>query len=220
LNVRLGRWLGRDPLGYVDGPHLYQFARSQPLVGNDPEETWSRKMFCEQHTRLRCDNGTCYSVNRYGSARAIEGEWSSIGLSAPTSSASDDDGGILVVTQCKEVSAGYSYTTGWQSSPYCPPVSPNKDALLSSLTSQIPCSGVKSKVGCNAAQFHASAKCTVKKDWTWFPVPVPGYGGGEGKEGWHVASLLDVFLYKCTYTCSAKAKCCCLRIVHGLPGLP
>ena len=32
----LGRWLTRDPLGYVDGMSVYQYVRSAPLVSVDP----------------------------------------------------------------------------------------------------------------------------------------------------------------------------------------
>ncbi len=32
----LGRWLQRDPLGYVDGVGLYEYVRSGPLNGTDP----------------------------------------------------------------------------------------------------------------------------------------------------------------------------------------
>ncbi len=33
---RLGRWLQRDPLGYVDGVNLYEYARSMPTFFVDP----------------------------------------------------------------------------------------------------------------------------------------------------------------------------------------
>jgi RHS repeat-associated protein len=32
----LGRWLQRDPIGYIDGPNLYQYVMSNPLVWTDP----------------------------------------------------------------------------------------------------------------------------------------------------------------------------------------
>ncbi len=32
----LGRWHQRDPMGYVDGVSLYQYARSSPIIGMDP----------------------------------------------------------------------------------------------------------------------------------------------------------------------------------------
>ncbi len=32
----LGRWLQRDPLGYIDGPNLYEYVRSAPTVLVDP----------------------------------------------------------------------------------------------------------------------------------------------------------------------------------------
>ena len=36
LNSDLGRWLTRDPMGYVDGASLYQYAGSAPLSTVDP----------------------------------------------------------------------------------------------------------------------------------------------------------------------------------------
>ncbi len=33
----LGRWLQRDPLGYHDGPSLYEYVRSNPTIGLDPQ---------------------------------------------------------------------------------------------------------------------------------------------------------------------------------------
>lgn len=31
-----GRWLTRDPAGFVDGPNLYQYVQSNPLASRDP----------------------------------------------------------------------------------------------------------------------------------------------------------------------------------------
>jgi RHS repeat-associated protein len=36
LSPPLGRWIQRDPLGYVDGLNLGEYANSSPLVSNDP----------------------------------------------------------------------------------------------------------------------------------------------------------------------------------------
>ena len=36
LNSDLGRWVRRDPLGYVDGASLYEYIRSNPGAGADP----------------------------------------------------------------------------------------------------------------------------------------------------------------------------------------
>ena len=36
----LGRWTRRDPLGYVDGSNLYEYVRSNPIAGVDPQGTW------------------------------------------------------------------------------------------------------------------------------------------------------------------------------------
>ncbi len=33
---RLGRWLQRDPLGYVDGMSWYEYVKSSPLRATDP----------------------------------------------------------------------------------------------------------------------------------------------------------------------------------------
>jgi len=35
-NPRIGRWMQRDPLGYVDGLSLYAYVQSNPVIGNDP----------------------------------------------------------------------------------------------------------------------------------------------------------------------------------------
>jgi len=32
----LGRWLEKDPVGYVDGMHMFEYVRSKPLVARDP----------------------------------------------------------------------------------------------------------------------------------------------------------------------------------------
>ncbi|MCH8151435.1 MAG: RHS repeat-associated core domain-containing protein [Planctomycetes bacterium] len=39
LNADLGRWLRRDPLGYVDGANLYPYVRSNPMTWVDPNGT-------------------------------------------------------------------------------------------------------------------------------------------------------------------------------------
>ena len=39
LNSDLGRWLTRDPLGYVDGANLYEYIGSNPSYGTDPSGT-------------------------------------------------------------------------------------------------------------------------------------------------------------------------------------
>ncbi len=36
LDAETGRWFTRDPLGYLAGPSLYQYVRSQPLEFSDP----------------------------------------------------------------------------------------------------------------------------------------------------------------------------------------
>ena len=41
LDSGLGRWVRRDPLGYVDGESLYEYVRSQALVMVDPLGTYS-----------------------------------------------------------------------------------------------------------------------------------------------------------------------------------
>lgn len=35
-NADLGRWMERDPRGVVDGPSLYPYVHSKPLIGRDP----------------------------------------------------------------------------------------------------------------------------------------------------------------------------------------
>ena len=39
LNSDLGRWLRRDPLGYVDGANLYEYVSSNPMMWVDPQGT-------------------------------------------------------------------------------------------------------------------------------------------------------------------------------------
>ncbi len=39
-SVTLGRWLERDPLGYVDGSNLYGYVSGQPLAALDPFGLW------------------------------------------------------------------------------------------------------------------------------------------------------------------------------------
>jgi len=40
LHPTLGRFLQRDPLGYVDGMGLYEYEGGQPVVGSDPAGLW------------------------------------------------------------------------------------------------------------------------------------------------------------------------------------
>jgi hypothetical protein len=37
-----GRWLQRDPVGYVDGANLYEYGRSVPVRRVDPDGLWTR----------------------------------------------------------------------------------------------------------------------------------------------------------------------------------
>ena len=46
LNADLGRWNRRDPLGYVDGVNLYQYAGSHPTVSTDPSGALSQYWGC------------------------------------------------------------------------------------------------------------------------------------------------------------------------------
>jgi hypothetical protein len=36
LDAELGRWLTRDPLGYVDGMGLYEYVADRPVIASDP----------------------------------------------------------------------------------------------------------------------------------------------------------------------------------------
>ena len=57
LSPPLGRWIQRDPLGYVDGMSYYQSGRSTPISGTDPSglrqcftssiNLWKRGVLCE-----------------------------------------------------------------------------------------------------------------------------------------------------------------------------
>lgn len=40
----LGRFLQRDPLGYVDGPNLYEYVSGRATTAVDPEGTWQQDM--------------------------------------------------------------------------------------------------------------------------------------------------------------------------------
>ena len=44
----LGRWLQRDPLGYVDGANLYEYVGSSPLSWIDPEGLKKKKKKCKR----------------------------------------------------------------------------------------------------------------------------------------------------------------------------
>ena len=39
LHPALGRWIQRDPIGYKDGPNLYQYVRGRPTRSSDPRGT-------------------------------------------------------------------------------------------------------------------------------------------------------------------------------------
>ena len=65
---RLGRWLQRDPIGYVDGMSLYEYCGSGPVVGTDPDGLWYEKKTLyqiENATKMMPDGtvlvGTAYS---------------------------------------------------------------------------------------------------------------------------------------------------------------
>ncbi|MEY3230536.1 MAG: hypothetical protein RL689_625, partial [Planctomycetota bacterium] len=36
----IGRWMRRDPLGYVDGTSLYEYLRTRPIIHTDPMGQW------------------------------------------------------------------------------------------------------------------------------------------------------------------------------------
>jgi RHS repeat-associated protein len=48
----LGRWTNPDPAGHVDGPNLYQFTRSNPIVLTDPNGTQSQSGISEESKKL------------------------------------------------------------------------------------------------------------------------------------------------------------------------
>ena len=43
-----GRWLQRDPAGYVDGQNLYEYVRSNPIMGIDPWGLYYLRVFGPQ----------------------------------------------------------------------------------------------------------------------------------------------------------------------------
>ena len=69
LNADLGRWMQRDPLGDVDGPSLYAYARTNPMTLLDPLGTRSGPL---QPGTPVCDNETCYTTETsYNCAQTI-----------------------------------------------------------------------------------------------------------------------------------------------------
>ena len=50
----IGRWLNRDPIGYGDGWNLYQFSRSNGVLGTDPYGTRTMISVGEQQKPLTC----------------------------------------------------------------------------------------------------------------------------------------------------------------------
>lgn len=50
----LGRWITRDPAGYVDGGNLYEYGRSDPAMHRDPMGLGSIGDAVRAHCRSRC----------------------------------------------------------------------------------------------------------------------------------------------------------------------
>ena len=50
-----GRWLQRDPAGYMDGMNLYEYARSRPTVFADPSGKWGHDVHM-QKTQIEHNN--------------------------------------------------------------------------------------------------------------------------------------------------------------------
>ncbi len=47
-----GRWLRRDPVGYVDGASLYEYAAAQPITSTDPAGQLSTRPVCNPRSKL------------------------------------------------------------------------------------------------------------------------------------------------------------------------
>src|SRR5690606_30681715 len=52
--IDLGRWAQRDPAEYIDGPSLYEFARSSPLSHLDPTGLFCLDQPCGSATITGC----------------------------------------------------------------------------------------------------------------------------------------------------------------------
>ncbi|MEE9130850.1 MAG: RHS repeat-associated core domain-containing protein [Phycisphaerales bacterium] len=64
FNSDLGRWVTRDPMEYIDGANLYEYVRSNPMAGVDPQGTfWHILLLCAQAVdscRRSCNCCTAY----------------------------------------------------------------------------------------------------------------------------------------------------------------
>jgi RHS repeat-associated protein len=59
LHPGLGRFMQRDPLGYVDGVSLYQYEQSRPLVFTDPGGLGVFDPWTQEQTRCYVRNNCC-----------------------------------------------------------------------------------------------------------------------------------------------------------------
>ena len=58
--MALGRWLQRDPAGYIDGLNFYEYAVANPIILADPTgecgEPTSKPALTDNDKRIACDN--------------------------------------------------------------------------------------------------------------------------------------------------------------------
>jgi RHS repeat-associated protein len=87
LHPTLGRFIQRDPLGYVDGMGLYEYVRSSPSVLNDPQGTISwpghgteTRLYNASFIETRLNKGlvrVCVTIKSYRQNASI---WTSLGI--------------------------------------------------------------------------------------------------------------------------------------------
>ena len=52
LSPKLGRFLQRDPMGYVDGMNLYEYVGSNPITHVDPRGLWDKDVHRDDTTKM------------------------------------------------------------------------------------------------------------------------------------------------------------------------
>jgi hypothetical protein len=74
-NADLGRWITRDPIGYVDGASLITFVTDSPVVGQDPEGLQCVPA-CPPGEQCQCDvaSGLCWCGAADGNGNSGKGD--------------------------------------------------------------------------------------------------------------------------------------------------